>query len=716
MKIKHNLLTTVILLQSFLIGFTSTEEATITAVKGNITNSKNSIGTCFTESCIQASQDIRKYIDPNVNPCMDFYQFSCGNFIKGTRLVREPIVTIETLIRDDFDSHIQDIIQAPKNWNDSKTIKMAKSLFSTCMNPSAVEKGVDFLKKSLNKIGGWAVLDGELWRKEFYNWKRSEYNLRRLGFKFEHLIKLRIIPDERRPSKRIIQYASPVNPLSGLDAEEEEQLFEDMVKVAVTFGAKEVVARSDYKSVINFLRSLLPEESHGKDYLNKYEDLTISELHHKFRDIPWLEYTQYVFLPVQGIKLDQIVSLTDAPYYLRLQQVLGKVPKRVLNNYLAWRIIMESSNVLIQDITDMGQTFYRATHKDARLTRTIPRPTFCSALVETIFSLPIHATYIDKHVTQAIKDDVTAILKSIIEQFKSEIIELKWMDDETRSRSLERLSTMKLYVVFPGKLANSKVVNNAYLEYDLPEDNLLDAVLTASFHTTNARFKDLHEPIEKEVKHEHGKKYSRYAYIYYEPSDNSITIPARILQNVLYDIGRPRYYNYGNLGAMIGHQLYHAIFERTPSRYESRYYHWISPKTQLGFQERLACVENDYAQYLVPETQKYLNSSNSMYEDIADLAGVKLAYDAYGKWLEQNDAELQLPKLNYTNKQLFWMASAMRFCLKATPSAIENLIEYKCESLIRYKVLGAPRNIRNFFKDFNCPWYLFIEHNKCNVF
>ncbi|KAF5279515.1 hypothetical protein FQR65_LT03337 [Abscondita terminalis] len=678
---------------------------------------KNVSNTCFTEACIQASYDLQRYIDQTVNPCVDFYQFSCGNFVRNTRLGRDSIITIETLIRDHFDNHIRDIIQAPQNWNDTKTIKMAKSLFSTCMNPSAVENGKEFIKDTISEIGGWAVLYGELWRKEFFNWKSTEYAFRRLGYKFEHLIKLRIIPDERRPSQRIIQFASPVNPLSNLNVEEEEQLLNDMVNTAVAFGAKEDFARKEYKQVIEFLRSLLPTSSHGIEYHNRHDDLTIAELHHKYRDIPWLEFTQYVFLPVQSITLDQPVSITDTPYFLKLQKALTKVPKRVLNNYLVWRIIMESSNLLTEDMNNLGQTFFKSVNKDIRLTQTLPRPDFCSALVETIFPLPIQASYISKHVTKEIKDDVTNILQSIIDEFKEEIINLSWMDDETRGKSLDRLSMIKTYVVFPSKLFNSNKVYSPYQEYDLPDNNLLDAVLTSSFHATNARFKELHEPIDKEIKHEHGKNTAGIRiFTTNRVTTQSVTIPARALQSVIYDIERPKYYNYGTLGSMIGHQLFHAVFGRTPSRYDSRYYQWLTSKTQSGFNKKLECIEHDYAQYLVPETQKYLNSTNSKYEDIADLAGVKLAYDAYAKWLENNSEELKLPKLNYSNKQLFWISSAIRFCLKASPEAIENLIEYKCESLTRYKVLGAPRNIGNFFKDFKCPSYLFIEHSKCNVF
>ncbi|KAF5299288.1 hypothetical protein FQA39_LY02461 [Lamprigera yunnana] len=677
---------------------------------------KNLSRTCFTDACIQASYDLQRYLDQTINPCLDFYQFSCGNFVRNTRLGRDSIITIETLIRDHFDNHIQEIIQAPRGWNDSKTIKMAKTLFGTCMNPSAVENGIDFIKDALSDIGGWAVLHGEYWRKEHFNWETTEYTFRRLGFKFEHLIKIRIIPDEKRPTKRIIQFASPANPLMHLNEKEEEQLYNDMVMVAVAFGAEENVAKVDYKHVIEFLKSLLPSYTSGKDYHSRYDDLTMGELHQKFRDIAWLEYTRYVFLPVEKFSLHQTVSITDTPYFLKLQKALKSVRKRVLNNYLVWRIIMESSNLLTQDMTDLGKSFYKAINKDTRITRTIPRPDFCSALVEAIFPLPIQAIYIEKHVSKEIKEDVNTILQNIINEFKNEIINLNWMDDETRAKALERLSSIKTYVVFPSKLFNSNRVDSPYLEYELPEDNLLDAVLTSSFYATNARFKELHEPIDKEIKHDHGKKYSRYPYIYYEPSDNSITIPARALQSVIYDIDRPKYYNYGTLGSMIGHQLFHSIFERTPNRYESRYYHWVSSKTQSGFKKRLECIENDYAQYLVPETQKYLNSTNSKYEDIADLAGVKLAYGAYSKWLENNEEEPKLPKLNYSNKQSFWLSSSIRFCLKASPEAIENLIEYKCESLTRYKVLGSPRNIGNFFKDFKCPSYYFIEHNKCNVF
>lgn len=98
-----------------------------------------------------------------------------------------------------------------------------------------------------------------------------------------------------------------------------------------------------------------------------------------------------------------------------------------------------------------------------------------------------------------------------------------------------------------------------------------------------------------------------------------------------------------------------------------------------------------------------LNVSNTRREDLADLAGVKLAYRAYNRWISRHISEKALPGLDYTPKQLFWISSAIRMCSKYTPEAMSMSITSNWRSPGRYRVIGALRNLEEFADDFNCP-------------
>lgn len=110
-----------------------------------------------------------------------------------------------------------------------------------------------------------------------------------------------------------------------------------------------------------------------------------------------------------------------------------------------------------------------------------------------------------------------------------------------------------------------------------------------------------------------------------------------------------------------------------------------------------------------------LNVSNTRHEDLADLAGLRLAYRAYNKWISRSGSEQLLPGLDYNPKQLFWISSAIRFCSKYTTEALNNSIANNWRSPGRYRVIGALRNLEEFADDFNCRSETFMNlKEKCD--
>lgn len=111
-----------------------------------------------------------------------------------------------------------------------------------------------------------------------------------------------------------------------------------------------------------------------------------------------------------------------------------------------------------------------------------------------------------------------------------------------------------------------------------------------------------------------------------------------------------------------------------------------------------------------------MNSSNTKYEDIADIAGLKLAYQTYSKLENSNGPEPKLPGFDYTPKQLFWISTAIRFCTKATPEDYAHSIANSNRSPNMFRALGILRNSKDFATDFNCPAEKYMNNEeKCEL-
>lgn len=105
-----------------------------------------------------------------------------------------------------------------------------------------------------------------------------------------------------------------------------------------------------------------------------------------------------------------------------------------------------------------------------------------------------------------------------------------------------------------------------------------------------------------------------------------------------------------------------------------------------------------------------------MNENIADNGGIKEAYLAYDDWVARNPPEKQLPGLDYTPKQMFWISSANPWCTKYTPKALRHVVATDVHSPAEFRVVVSLSNMPQFSNDFNCPIGSNMNPiNKCSV-
>ena len=157
------------------------------------------------------------------------------------------------------------------------------------------------------------------------------------------------------------------------------------------------------------------------------------------------------------------------------------------------------------------------------------------------------------------------------------------------------------------------------------------------------------------------------------------------------------------IGTTIGHEITHA-FDDSGSLYNEKgnWKFWWRDDTFEKFNQLTKCMVHQYGNFSLWNGLK-IKGNYTLGENIADNGAVKVAYNAYLKYVSQFGEELQLPALNYTSKQLFWIATAKSDCSKSTPQMIKTRIDTNRHSPEKARVNVVMSNVKEFAADFKCP-------------
>ena len=177
-----------------------------------------------------------------------------------------------------------------------------------------------------------------------------------------------------------------------------------------------------------------------------------------------------------------------------------------------------------------------------------------------------------------------------------------------------------------------------------------------------------------------------------------------MLQGHFYSPDRPLYMNYAAIGYVIGHELIHG-FDDLGRLYDKdgNLNDWWDPKTKMAFDEKKKCIIEQFGNYTDKSTNMSLNGINGQGENIADTAGIKLAYRAYRSAVKKlRIKEPTLPDMPFVPEQLFWITAAQTWCSVERLEVKKVLILTDNHALSQFRVLGTLSNSRDFARDFSC--------------
>jgi len=671
--------------------------------------SQDSSDTCLTSGCVKAAADFLRNMDTSVDPCQDFYRFSCGQWVDSQVIADDRTsVSIFSLLQDDLNNKLRVLIEKAADPSEPEFVLKMRNMYKSCMNLTAIEKvGNTPLSTLLKEMGGWPVIEGDAWNEDKFDWLDTLIAYRKHGFSHDLFMDLSVTPDFRNNTRHVIDLdqASLGMPdrsylLRGLNDSAVAGYYKLMVESSVMLGAERERAEREMLDALYFETILanysLPREERRNISL-LYNKMTITDMSKLAPNTPWSKYFNSLLdIPVAD---DEEVIVNVPTFVSQVDKLIPATNKRILANYMMWRVTLQSFAVLGRKWRELAQEYNKViTGQD----REEPRWEQCMASLTGSLGIALSSLYVRNHFKGGSKETALEMVGYIHREFLNILDEVDWMDETTRRKAIEKAHAITSYIGYPDQLLNDSMVGDLYKNLHLSPDDYFQNIQNLRKWSTDYAFDQLRKPNLKGD----WRKHARAAVVnaYYNALENSIEFPAGILQGIFFSKDRPNYLNFGAIGFVIGHEITHGFDDRGRQfDKDGNNKNWWDHHTDLNFRNRTQCMVDQYSNYTVPENGLQVNGVNTQGENIADNGGLKEAFIAYKKWVKDHEPEKSLPGLPYSPDQLFWISAANVWCGKYRNEVLRLRVMVGSHSPPMFRVIGPMSNIQEFSRSFHCP-------------
>jgi putative endopeptidase len=361
-----------------------------------------------------------------------------------------------------------------------------------------------------------------------------------------------------------------------------------------------------------------------------------------------------------GAKLDQqpdfIVWQPKA--VAGISKLVAAQPLETWKDYLAFHALDRASGFLPKAFADERFAFYGTTLNGTPQQQ--PRWKRALGVVDSMLGEAVGHLYVDKHFTAQTKARADEMVANILAAFGRRIDALEWMSPETKAKAKEKLAGMKVGMGFPSKWRD-------YSGLEIKPDDALGNVLRAGLFDYQRNLAMLGKPVDREAWYLLPQEVNALNI----PLENRLIFPAAILDAPFFDGAADDAVNYGAIGAVIGHEITHS-FDSSGALFDAqgKLANWWTPEDLEKFEAAGAALAAQYDAY-APFPDLHVNGKLTLAENIADVAGLATAFDAYKMSQEGKPAQVIG---GFTPEQRFFLGWAQAWRAKARDQALRNSV------------------------------------------
>ena len=370
--------------------------------------------------------------------------------------------------------------------------------------------------------------------------------------------------------------------------------------------------------VVMKVETLLAHVSISKEDVREpektYNKMSVTRLARTAPAVPWELYFE-----VTGVKVKSVI-VGQPKFFAALSRMLTTVPLEEWKTYMEWHLINGSSSTLSEPFIKAGFEFYGRTLTGTQQMRSPWRRAL--GATNGLVGEALGMLYIKKFFPKKSKQVMDALVSDLFLVYAERIKGLDWMSPATKNKALLKLRSMSRKIGYPTQW-------KGYKGLDIDPGDFFGNVLRSSEYEHKREMKKLRGPVDRTE----WFMYPQTVNAYFSPTLNEIVFPAAILQWPFFDPAADMAVNYAGIGSVIGHEITHG-FDDKGSKFNEKgnLKNWWTPRDRARF-ERKANVLVRQTNKVEVEPGVFINGELTLGENIADLGGLIIAYEAYQKYL-----------------------------------------------------------------------------------
>lgn len=633
----------------------------------------------------------RKLLDPanmdtTVRPGDNFFMYANGTWLKNNPVPASETRwgSFNTLVEDNYKA-LHELLNEAANKTDAakgSAEQKVGDFYRSGMDSAAIDKaGMEPAKPVLARID--AIQDPQGIINE-----AAVMHTEGIG----QLFGFYVAPDDKDVTKQICQFFQ-----GGLGMPDRDYYFktderttkirdaykEYLVKMHTLMGDDEATAKKKAEDIFKLETALAGASMTRVDMRDPYKlynKFNVEGLNKLTPNINW--NTTFEKLGIKG----QDSCIVGMPaFFQEVSKQLTATPLDVWKTYLKFHTINDLSPYLASNFDNAHFDFYGKTVRGQQEQK--PRWKRVLAMVDGSIGELLGKMYVDKHFKPEAKARMMELVNNLATTYAERIKRLDWMSAETKEKALGKLNTFMKKIGYPDKWKD-------YSKLDIEGNNYVANIIAASRFEYDYNINKLGKPVDKT---EWGMS-PPTVNAYYNPAFNEIVFPAGILQYPFFDMEADDAVNYGGIGGVIGHEMTHG-FDDQGRQYaaDGNLKDWWTKEDAEKFTQKANVVVNQYNSFTVLDTV-HVNGELTLGENLADLGGLAIAYEAFKKTKQgQSDEKID----GFTPDQRFFLSWAQVWRANTRDEEMASRIMTDPHSPNQWRCNGPLSNMTEFYQAFN---------------
>ncbi len=640
----------------------------------------------YTSVMSQSSGFDTSRMDRSADACDDFFQFANGKWIASTEIPASQSRwgTFNILAENNRET-LHDILENSVKQKSAKgsSLQLVGDFYASCMDEPAIEKAgtkpIDGYLKSIQKI------------KDVNGVKRQIAEMHKAGV--PALFRLGGGADAKNSNMVIVNAGQAGLSLPNRDyytkddaksVEIRTKFVEYMTNMFKLLGDSPEVAAANAKTSMDIQTRLAKASTVPADLRDpdkNYNKISIADAQSVIPNFSLADY-----MNVRGMPAVTEINFGQPGFFKEANAMITDVPVDSWKTYLRWMVVNSSATTLPKAFADENFNFQGKVLAGTK--EQLPRWKRCVQATDGTLGEALGAEYVKTKFTPEAKSSMDKMITNLFTAMRSHIAGLTWMSPETKVKATAKLDSYKRKIGYNEK-------PRGYVGLKIDRKSYAGNVIRAGEFQVGRNVADIGKATDK----------TRWNFspptvnASYSSTNNDITFPAGILQPPFFNFQADDAINYGGIGAVIGHEVSHG-FDDSGSKFgpDGNLKSWWTPEDRAKFDERAACVVNQFNGY---EVQPGLNVNGKLTlgENIGDLGGLAIAYTALMDSMNGKNAPLID---GFTPQQRFFLGWAQVWAAKSTPEAERGQVLGDPHSAAKWRVNGPMSNMPEFAQAFAC--------------